>query len=252
MDIPAGRVRLNKSSRTGRPLRTMTLSCAQGCVHWPAVPQGEECTQVRGRQLCAAAARVGCEYHGPPHPLFGLLPPTPDSWPCSCSLRPRRRSDGSLGTATPTPPRGASSPGTGGGRGGTQGAEGDTCAFSTQLPNRSGRISQLRDQTAAGGSPLPGGLTQARTVCQQIPSTPQPCSSRGLQTARGQLCWRAVRGNQYSQHTHTHSSPLSVNTGPQMLSQPPTHRPREQIRDGLWDTHSSPRTPSLTTPDTRR
>ena len=70
MDIPAGRVRLSKSSWTGRPLGTMTLSCAHGCVHWPAVPQGEECTQVRGRQLCAAAARVGCEYHGPPPTPF--------------------------------------------------------------------------------------------------------------------------------------------------------------------------------------
>lgn len=128
----------------------------------------------------------------------------------------------------------------------------DICAFSVQLPDTNCRISELRDQTAAGGSPLPGGLTQARTVCQQIPSAPQPCSSRGLQTAPGQLCWRAERRNQYSQHTHTHSPPLSVNTGPQTLSQPPTHRPPEQSRDGLWDTHSSPLTPSLTTPCTRR
>ena len=39
MGIPAGRARLNKSSRTDRPLRTTTLSCAHGCVPWPVVPQ---------------------------------------------------------------------------------------------------------------------------------------------------------------------------------------------------------------------
>lgn len=39
--IPAGRERLDKSLWTGRPLRTMTLSCAHGCVPWPVLPQGQ-------------------------------------------------------------------------------------------------------------------------------------------------------------------------------------------------------------------
>ena len=177
-----------------------------------------------------AAARVGCEYHGPP-PLLGLLPPTPDSWPCSCSrpgLRPRRKERWVLGNRTPTTPRRASSPGTGGG---ARGAEGDTCAFSVQLPDTSCRISELRDQTAAGGSPLPGRLTQARTVCQQIPSGPEPCSSRGLQTAPGQLCWRAERRNQYSQHTYTLSPSLRKHRPAD--AQPATH-PQAPGADQGW------------------
>ena len=57
-------------------------------------------------RTAAAPARVGCEYHDSPGTILGLMPLTPDSWSCSCSLpglRPRRKEPWVPGNHTPQP-----------------------------------------------------------------------------------------------------------------------------------------------------
>lgn len=178
-----------------------------------AVPAGPWSHEERDARECGADGCVRQRHVWDvsvtdPPPPFGLccrrLQTAGPAAAAGLASAPDARSDGSLGTAPPTTPRGASSPGTGGGGGGTRGAEGDICAFSVQLPDRSCRISELRDQTAAGGSPLPGGLTQARTVCQQIPSAPQPCSSEGPADSSGAAVLAgSARKSIFPAHTHT-------------------------------------------------
>lgn len=121
--------------------------------------------------------------------------------------------------------------------------------FSEQLPDTRCRIFELKIKRLQVGSPSSRGLTRAKSVCQQTPSTPQPCSSRGLQTVPGAAVLASKRGNRYSQHIHTHTLSLPINTGPWMLGQPPTGPEAQQ--DGLWDTNLSG-TLCLTTPDVHK
>lgn len=88
------------------------------------------------------------------------------------------------------------------------------------------RISELRDQTAAGGSP-PRRPDTSQDRLSTNPLRPPALLLKGPADLSGAaVAGRAEEINIPS--THTHSPPLSVNTGPQTLSQPPAHRPPEQ------------------------
>lgn len=169
-------------------------------------------------------------------PILGLMPLNPDSWLRSCSFaQPPPQTQEAMGSWEPHPHNhtrsrrpGVPDPW------GEEGAEGNRCVFSVQLPDTRCRIFELRDQTAAGGLPPnpQGALTQAKSACQQILSAPQPGSSKGpADRSGGQLCWRAEQGNRYSQHIHTLSLSLSVHKYGSLDTQAATHRP--QSRKGL-------------------
>lgn len=126
-------------------------------------------TQHRMGQLHKAVARAGCTYH---HPHFRTEPLSPDSWPYSCSLlslRPRCKQPWVFGNPTLTTLHDASCPEFR--APGVRGAEGNTRMFSVQLPDTGCRILNSKIKWLQVGLP-PGGLTQAKPACQQIPSTP--------------------------------------------------------------------------------
>lgn len=141
-------------------------------------------------------------------PVFGLMPQISDSWPCSCSLpslcpldtkKPRV-----LGNHTPTTPHGASGPECQA-PGARTGPEGNICMFSVQLLDTGCRIFELRDQTAAGGlPPKPPGPDTSQVSLSTNPLRPTAWLLQGAcRQLRGQLRWRAVQENRYSQHIHT-------------------------------------------------
>lgn len=153
-------------------------------------------------------------------PILGLMPPIPDSWLCSCSLpglRPCCKKQWVLGNRIPTTPPGASGPEPRppGWRGGTHVRSQCNCQTHTAEFLNS-KIKRLQV-----GS-LPGGPTQAKSVCQQILSALQLCSEEPADSSGAAVLASRARKSVFP--AHTHSPAPSINTGPWMLRQPP-HRP---------------------------
>lgn len=112
-DSGSGLCSMTQSRACTRPALNKPRNCdADHRRHTPsALPgdtgtwdrQGERCIRVRGRQLCAAAARVGCEYHGPP-PASRTA--ATDSRQLALQLQPARpppQTQGAMGPWEPHP-----------------------------------------------------------------------------------------------------------------------------------------------------